>query len=77
MLLLLQRETAQLTTLAPHPSPPAPLPPPRDANVLLLCVPHQFVHGIMKRLAAAGVVPKDAIAISLTKVREHWGWVGG
>jgi glycerol-3-phosphate dehydrogenase (NAD+) len=39
----------------------------RDADVLVFCAPHQFVHGICKQMR--GKVKPDAIAISLTKVR--------
>ena len=39
----------------------------RDADLLVVCVPHQFVHGIAKQLR--GKVSEDALAISLTKVR--------
>lgn len=36
-----------------------------DADCIIICVPHQFLHGICKQLA--GKVRKDAMAISLTK----------
>uniref|UniRef100_C5H3W0 Glycerol-3-phosphate dehydrogenase [NAD(+)] n=1 Tax=Dunaliella viridis TaxID=140095 RepID=C5H3W0_9CHLO len=39
----------------------------RDADLLIFCAPHQFMHGICKQLAAARVVKRDAKAISLTK----------
>jgi glycerol-3-phosphate dehydrogenase len=38
----------------------------RDATVLVICTPHQFVYGICKQLR--GKVDKSAIAVSLTKV---------
>lgn len=37
-----------------------------DANVLIFCTPHQFITGIVRQLV--GLVPQDAIAVSLTKV---------
>eukprot|EP00798_Chlamydomonas_sp_ICE-L_P022254 gene22254-29324_t len=37
----------------------------RDADILVFCVPHQFIHGMCKKLI--GKVKDDAIAISLTK----------
>lgn len=36
-----------------------------DADCLILCAPHQFLHRICKQLV--GKVKKDAMAISLTK----------
>ncbi|MEW5301341.1 MAG: hypothetical protein WDW36_004205 [Sanguina aurantia] len=37
----------------------------RDADILMICAPHQYIHHICKTLA--GKVKKDAIAISLIK----------
>ncbi|KAL4436899.1 hypothetical protein ABPG75_004038 [Micractinium tetrahymenae] len=37
----------------------------KDATILVFCSPHQFIHRIVKQLA--GLVSKDAIAISLIK----------
>ena len=37
-----------------------------EADVLVFCAPHQFISGIVRQLV--GLVPKDAIAVSLTKV---------
>uniref|UniRef100_C5H3W1 Glycerol-3-phosphate dehydrogenase [NAD(+)] n=1 Tax=Dunaliella viridis TaxID=140095 RepID=C5H3W1_9CHLO len=39
----------------------------KDADLLIFCAPHQFMHGICKQLAAARVIKRDAKAISLTK----------
>jgi glycerol-3-phosphate dehydrogenase len=57
-------------TVLPSPCPALALPC-RDANVLVFCAPHQFIHRIVKQLP--GLVRKDAIAISLIKV----GGLGG
>ena len=38
----------------------------RDASVLVVCTPHQFVYGICKQLR--GIVDPSAVAISLIKV---------
>lgn len=38
----------------------------QDADILVLCTPHQFTRDICRQLR--GVVSTDAIAISLTKV---------
>eukprot|EP00798_Chlamydomonas_sp_ICE-L_P013167 gene13167-30652_t len=43
----------------------------KDADIIVFCVPHQFIHGMCKKLV--GKIREDAIAISLTKgmrVRE-------
>jgi len=37
------------------------------ADVLLFCAPHEFISGIVTRLAALGVVPPGALACSLIK----------
>lgn len=37
----------------------------QDADIIIFCVPHQFVGGIVRQMA--GSVKRDAIAISLTK----------
>jgi hypothetical protein len=38
----------------------------KDADILIFCAPHQFIHGICKQIR--GKINPDAIAISLTKV---------
>lgn len=40
----------------------------KDASILIVCTPHQFVYNICKQLR--GCVDKTAIAISLTKVTD-------
>eukprot|EP00798_Chlamydomonas_sp_ICE-L_P022253 gene22253-29323_t len=37
----------------------------KDADIIIFCVPHQFIHGMCKKLV--GKIKEDAIAISLTK----------
>ena len=42
----------------------------KDADILVWVLPHQFVRGICKSLK--GKIKKDAIAVSLIKVRHTW-----
>lgn len=38
----------------------------KDATIIIFCAPHQFIGGIVKQMR--GLVRRDAIAVSLTKV---------
>ena len=46
----------------------------QDADLLVFVIPHQFIHRICDEIT--GRVPKDALGITLIKVRQPLGTLG-